>query len=169
MKKSGPCLLGYLLYTPTWQFWDSGGVKLESLCNFSIVGCQWTVNCLLGIDLRIRSQNSSSFTTHDSRGSPHFSLSVSVKIIGWETTWTRTGTPCDVRSGHIKKKWELSLAFRASIMYVTWPSIEICPSSGFAASQFFIHVPMESYREGFKCIELKKGLRKNNTTQFSMS
>ncbi len=33
---------------PTWQFWDSGGVKLESLCNFSIVVCQWTVNCLLG-------------------------------------------------------------------------------------------------------------------------
>ncbi len=33
---------------PTWQFWDSGGVKLESLCNFSIMGCQWTVNCLLG-------------------------------------------------------------------------------------------------------------------------
>ena len=33
---------------PTRQFWDSGGVKLESLCNFSIVGCQWTVNCLLG-------------------------------------------------------------------------------------------------------------------------
>ncbi len=24
---------------PTRQFWDSGGVKLESLCNFSIVGC----------------------------------------------------------------------------------------------------------------------------------
>ncbi len=36
---------------PTRQFWDSGGVKLESLCNFSIVGCQWTVNCLLGIAL----------------------------------------------------------------------------------------------------------------------
>ncbi len=35
-------------YVPTWQFWDSGGVKLESLCNFSIVVCQWTVNCLLG-------------------------------------------------------------------------------------------------------------------------
>ncbi len=34
---------------PTRQFWDSGGVKLESLCNFSIVGCQWTVNCLLGM------------------------------------------------------------------------------------------------------------------------
>ena len=33
---------------PTWQFWDSGRVKLESLCNFSIVGCQWTANCLLG-------------------------------------------------------------------------------------------------------------------------
>ncbi len=33
---------------PPWQFWDSGGVKLESLCKFSIVGCQWTVNCLLG-------------------------------------------------------------------------------------------------------------------------
>ncbi len=33
---------------PTRQFWDSGGVKLESLCNFSIVVCQWTVNCLLG-------------------------------------------------------------------------------------------------------------------------
>ncbi len=32
-----------------WQFWDSGGVKLESLWNFSIVGYQWTVNCLLGI------------------------------------------------------------------------------------------------------------------------
>ena len=31
-----------------WQFWDSGGVKLESQCNFSIAGCQWTVNCLLG-------------------------------------------------------------------------------------------------------------------------
>ncbi len=42
---------GFLLdfeKVPTWQFWDSGGVKLESLCNFSIVGCQWTVNCLLG-------------------------------------------------------------------------------------------------------------------------
>ncbi len=36
------------VYQPPWQFWDSGGVKLESLCNFSIVGCQWTVNCLLG-------------------------------------------------------------------------------------------------------------------------
>ena len=36
-------------FIPMWQFWDSGGVKLESLCNFSIVGCQWTVNCLLGI------------------------------------------------------------------------------------------------------------------------
>ena len=35
-------------FQPTWQFWDSGGVKLESLCNFSIVGCQGTVNCLLG-------------------------------------------------------------------------------------------------------------------------
>ena len=34
---------------PTWQFWDPDGVKLESLCNFSIVGCQWTVNCLLGM------------------------------------------------------------------------------------------------------------------------
>ena len=38
---------------PTWQFWDSGGVKLESLCNFSIVGCQWTVNCLLGEETRV--------------------------------------------------------------------------------------------------------------------
>ncbi len=28
------------LTNPTWQFWDSDGVKLESLCNFSIVGCQ---------------------------------------------------------------------------------------------------------------------------------
>ena len=36
-------------FLPTRQFWDSGGVKLESLCNFSIVGCQWTVNCLLGL------------------------------------------------------------------------------------------------------------------------
>ncbi len=35
-------------FDPMWQFWDSGGVKLESLCNFSIVGCQWTVNSLLG-------------------------------------------------------------------------------------------------------------------------
>ncbi len=34
--------------TPMWQFWDSGGVKLEFVCNFGIVGCQWTVNCLLG-------------------------------------------------------------------------------------------------------------------------
>ncbi len=33
---------------PTRQFWDSGGVKLESLCNFNILSCQWTVNCLLG-------------------------------------------------------------------------------------------------------------------------
>ncbi len=37
------------MYSPMWQFWDSGGVKLESLSNFSIVGCQWTVNCLLGM------------------------------------------------------------------------------------------------------------------------
>ena len=38
---------------PTWQFWDYGGVKLESLCNyFSIVGCQWTVNCLLGSNVQ---------------------------------------------------------------------------------------------------------------------
>ncbi len=36
------------IFLPTWQFWDCGGVKLESLCNFSIEGCQWTVNCLLG-------------------------------------------------------------------------------------------------------------------------
>ncbi len=36
------------IHVPTWQFWDSGGVKLESLCNCSIVVCQWTVNCLLG-------------------------------------------------------------------------------------------------------------------------
>ncbi len=36
---------------PTWQFWDPGGVKLDSLCNFSIVGCQWTVNCLQGIEI----------------------------------------------------------------------------------------------------------------------
>ncbi len=43
---------------PTWQFWDSGGVKLESLCNFSIVGCQGTVNCLLGssLSLSVRAQ-----------------------------------------------------------------------------------------------------------------
>ncbi len=34
--------------TPTWQFWDSGGVKLESLCNFSTVGCQWTMSAGLG-------------------------------------------------------------------------------------------------------------------------
>ncbi len=33
---------------PKWQFWDPGGVKFESLCNFSIVGCQWPVKCLLG-------------------------------------------------------------------------------------------------------------------------
>ncbi len=39
---------GTTLHIPTWQFWDSGGVKLESLCNFNIVVCQWTVNCLLG-------------------------------------------------------------------------------------------------------------------------
>ena len=36
-------------WQPTWQFWDSGGVKLESLCKSSIVGCQWTVNYLLGM------------------------------------------------------------------------------------------------------------------------
>ncbi len=39
----------HVFQLPTRQFWDSGGVKLESLCNFSIVGCQWTVNCLLGL------------------------------------------------------------------------------------------------------------------------
>ncbi len=42
-------LLSTKVDPPTWQFWDSGGVKLESLCNFSIVVCQWTVNCLLGL------------------------------------------------------------------------------------------------------------------------
>ncbi len=39
---------GYIAQ-PTKQFWDHGAVKLESLYNFSIVGCQWTVNCLLGM------------------------------------------------------------------------------------------------------------------------
>ena len=33
------------------QFWDCGRWKSDSLWNFSIVGCQWTVNCLLGIML----------------------------------------------------------------------------------------------------------------------
>ena len=50
---------------PTCLFWDPGGVKLEPLCNSSIVGCQWTVNCLLGaisfhnilIDLQYNFQN----------------------------------------------------------------------------------------------------------------
>ncbi len=52
-KKNYPQFLWLWVYDlwklqPTRQFWDSGGVKLESLCNFNIVGCQWTVNCLLG-------------------------------------------------------------------------------------------------------------------------
>ncbi len=34
---------------PTWQFWDPGGVKLESLCNFSIVrSCQPVLQCAQG-------------------------------------------------------------------------------------------------------------------------
>ncbi len=33
---------------PSRQFWDCGRWKSDSLLNFSIVGCQWTVNCLLG-------------------------------------------------------------------------------------------------------------------------
>ncbi len=36
------------LYKPSRQFWDYGRWKSESLWNFSIVGCQFTVNCLLG-------------------------------------------------------------------------------------------------------------------------
>ncbi len=34
---------------PRRQFWDCGGWKSDSLRNFSIEGCQWTVNCLLGL------------------------------------------------------------------------------------------------------------------------
>ncbi len=50
-KALSTCLFN--IEIPTRQFWDSGGVKLESLCNFSIVGCQWTVDCLLGSFLAI--------------------------------------------------------------------------------------------------------------------
>ena len=35
---------------PSRQFWDCGRWKSDSLWNFSIVGCQWTVNCLLGFE-----------------------------------------------------------------------------------------------------------------------
>ena len=52
--RSSSCENFFLTLLPTWQFWDPGGVKLESLCNFSIVGCQWTVNCLLGSWTRSR-------------------------------------------------------------------------------------------------------------------
>ncbi len=34
---------------PSRQFWDCGRWKSDSLWNFSIVGCQFTVNCLLGL------------------------------------------------------------------------------------------------------------------------
>ncbi len=33
---------------PSRQFWDCGRWKSDSLWNFSIVGCQFTVNCLRG-------------------------------------------------------------------------------------------------------------------------
>ncbi len=39
---SGKC------FHPSRQFWDCGRWKSDSLWNFSIVGCQWTVDCLLG-------------------------------------------------------------------------------------------------------------------------
>ena len=41
---------------PTWQFWDSFGVKLESLCNFSIVVCQWTCQLSAGTITPITSE-----------------------------------------------------------------------------------------------------------------
>ncbi len=40
-------------FLPSRQFWDCGRWKSDSLWNFSIVGCQFTVNCLLGIYLVI--------------------------------------------------------------------------------------------------------------------
>ncbi len=40
--------LVHLTKIPSRQFWDCGRWKSDSLWNFSIVGCQWTVNCLLG-------------------------------------------------------------------------------------------------------------------------
>ncbi len=40
-------------YVPSRQFWDCGRWKSDSLWNFRIVGCQLTVNCLLGIQLGI--------------------------------------------------------------------------------------------------------------------
>ncbi len=36
---------------PSRQFWDCCRWKSDSLWNFSIAGCQWTVNCLLGFPL----------------------------------------------------------------------------------------------------------------------
>ncbi len=35
-------------YVPSRQFWDCGRWKSDSLWNFSIVGCQFSVNCLRG-------------------------------------------------------------------------------------------------------------------------
>ncbi len=35
------------VFYPSRQFWDCVRWKSDSLWNFSIVGCQWTVNCLL--------------------------------------------------------------------------------------------------------------------------
>ncbi len=44
------CLMyHHKFYSLRGNFGTFGGVKLESLCNFSIVGCQWTLNCLLGV------------------------------------------------------------------------------------------------------------------------
>ncbi len=38
----------HLRQQPSRQFWDCGRRKSDSLWNHIIVGCQWTVNCLLG-------------------------------------------------------------------------------------------------------------------------